>query len=68
MEKGTELGMKELIIGMPHRGRLNVLANIMRKPFFDIFSEFEGVEYVLFSKSLLKTSRNPFPPWPSEVK
>ncbi len=45
MEKGTELGMKELIIGMPHRGRLNVLANIMRKPFFDIFSEFEGVEY-----------------------
>ncbi len=45
MEKGSELGINELIIGMPHRGRLNVLANILRKPFADIFSEFEGVEY-----------------------
>lgn len=45
MERGTELGIKEFIIGMPHRGRLNVLANILRKPFFDIFSEFVGVEY-----------------------
>ena len=45
MEKGSELGIKEFIIGMPHRGRLNVLANILRKPYVDIFSEFEGVEY-----------------------
>ena len=45
MEKGTELGIREFIIGMPHRGRLNVLANILRKPYEDIFSEFEGVEY-----------------------
>ncbi|MEJ2595003.1 MAG: thiamine pyrophosphate-dependent enzyme, partial [bacterium] len=45
MEKGTELGIKEFIIGMPHRGRLNVLANILRKPYVDIFSEFAGVEY-----------------------
>ncbi len=45
MEKGSELGIKEFIIGMPHRGRLNVLVNILRKPFKDIFSEFEGVEY-----------------------
>ncbi|MCF6169557.1 MAG: 2-oxoglutarate dehydrogenase E1 component [Bacteroidales bacterium] len=45
MEKGSELGIQEFIIGMPHRGRLNVLANILRKPFKDIFSEFEGVEY-----------------------
>ncbi len=45
MEKGSELGIKEFIIGMPHRGRLNVLANIMRKPYKAIFSEFEGVEY-----------------------
>nr|NQU94361.1 2-oxoglutarate dehydrogenase E1 component [Bacteroidota bacterium] len=45
MEKGSELGTEEFIIGMPHRGRLNVLANIMRKSFSDIFSEFSGVEY-----------------------
>ena len=45
MEKGSELGIKEFIIGMPHRGRLNVLVNILRKPFKDVFSEFEGVEY-----------------------
>ncbi|MBN2175036.1 MAG: 2-oxoglutarate dehydrogenase E1 component [Bacteroidales bacterium] len=45
MEKGAELGTKEFIIGMPHRGRLNVLANIMKKPFHNIFSEFEGKEY-----------------------
>jgi 2-oxoglutarate dehydrogenase E1 component len=45
MEKGTETGIKEFIIGMPHRGRLNVLVNILRKPFKDVFAEFEGVEY-----------------------
>lgn len=30
---------------MPHRGRLNILANIMKKPFQSIFVEFEGKEY-----------------------
>ncbi len=45
MEKGSELGIEEFIIGMPHRGRLNVLTNIMRKPFEDVFSEFEGKEF-----------------------
>ncbi|MFK5855509.1 MAG: 2-oxoglutarate dehydrogenase E1 component [Bacteroidota bacterium] len=45
MEKGSEMGIKEFIIGMPHRGRLNVLVNILRKPYKDVFSEFEGVEY-----------------------
>jgi len=45
IEKGTLLGTREFVIGMPHRGRLNVLANIMKKPFHDIFSEFEGKEY-----------------------
>ncbi len=34
--------MKELIIGMPHRGRLNVLTNVMGKPFAALFSEFQG--------------------------
>ncbi|MBI9035128.1 MAG: 2-oxoglutarate dehydrogenase E1 component [Bacteroidales bacterium] len=45
VEKGAELGVKEFIIGMSHRGRLNVLANIFKKSFQDIFSEFEGKEY-----------------------
>jgi 2-oxoglutarate dehydrogenase E1 component len=39
---GAELGVKEFVIGMPHRGRLNVLANFMGKPFAAIFSEFQG--------------------------
>lgn len=45
LEKGSELGAEEFVIGMPHRGRLNVLANIMKKPYQNIFSEFEGKEY-----------------------
>ncbi len=45
MEKGAELGVEEFVIGMPHRGRLNVLANILRKPYKDIFSEFSGKTY-----------------------
>ena len=35
-------GLDEVVIGMPHRGRLNVLANIVGKPFATIFTEFEG--------------------------
>jgi 2-oxoglutarate dehydrogenase E1 component len=42
VKRGGQLGMKELVIGMPHRGRLNVLANFMGKPFSAIFSEFQG--------------------------
>jgi len=45
LEKGSELGAEEFVIGMPHRGRLNVLANILKKPYKQIFSEFEGKEY-----------------------
>jgi len=37
-----DLGVKEVVIGMAHRGRLNVLANIMGKTYAHIFSEFEG--------------------------
>lgn len=44
IEKGSQLNIREVVIGMPHRGRLNVLANILHKPFKDIFSEFEGKE------------------------
>jgi len=45
ISKGAELGIKEFIIGMAHRGRLNVLANIMNKTYKDIFTEFEGKGY-----------------------
>jgi 2-oxoglutarate dehydrogenase E1 component len=38
----ANLGVKEVVIGMAHRGRLNVLANIMGKTYQQIFSEFEG--------------------------
>jgi len=41
IEMGAESGMDECVIGMAHRGRLNVLANIMNKSFSMIFSEFE---------------------------
>ncbi len=42
---GADLGVKELVIGMAHRGRLNVLTNIMGKPQEQVFAEFEGLEY-----------------------
>ena len=42
IKRGGGLGAKEIKIGMPHRGRLNVLANVMGKPFRAIFSEFFG--------------------------
>lgn len=42
IELGAALGIEEFVIGMAHRGRLNVLANIMHKSYEEIFSEFEG--------------------------
>jgi len=42
INKGAELGAQEVMIGMAHRGRLNVLANIMGKTYEQIFNEFEG--------------------------
>jgi len=39
--KGAELGVEEVVIGMAHRGRLNVLTNIMQKPYDQVFNEFE---------------------------
>ncbi|TCC82896.1 2-oxoglutarate dehydrogenase E1 component [Pedobacter hiemivivus] len=45
IEKGAAVGIEEFVIGMAHRGRLNVLANIMQKSYKDIFAEFEGKAY-----------------------
>lgn len=42
IDQAAEHGLGEVVIGMPHRGRLNVLANIVGKPYSQIFSEFEG--------------------------
>ncbi len=45
IDRASELGAHSFIIGMPHRGRLNVLANVMRKPMQMIFAEFLGTHY-----------------------
>jgi len=45
IEHGSELGISEFVIGMAHRGRLNVLTNILQKPYEHIFKEFVGTEY-----------------------
>jgi 2-oxoglutarate dehydrogenase E1 component len=45
VERGAEQGITEFVIGMAHRGRLNVLANTLRKSYDQIFSEFEGKDY-----------------------
>ena len=45
IKRGGNLGVQEIIIGMPHRGRLSVLANVMSKPFRAIFNEFQGGSY-----------------------
>ena len=45
IERGAELGTEEFIIGMAHRGRLNILANILEKPYQNIFKEYTGKEY-----------------------
>ncbi|HRC33845.1 MAG TPA: thiamine pyrophosphate-dependent enzyme, partial [Bacteroidia bacterium] len=45
IDYGADLGLKEYCIGMAHRGRLNVLSNIMQKTREQIFTEFEGKEF-----------------------
>jgi len=45
IEHGSELGIQDFVIGMSHRGRLNVLTNILEKPYEHIFKEYVGKEY-----------------------
>jgi 2-oxoglutarate dehydrogenase E1 component len=42
IKRGGALGLKEIVFGMPHRGRLSVLANVLSKPYRAIFHEFQG--------------------------
>ena len=42
IKRGGQLGVKDIVLGMPHRGRLNVLAAVMGKPYHVIFHEFQG--------------------------
>ena len=44
IDRSVDLGIKSIVIGMPHRGRLNVLSNVIRKPNESIFSEFAGTQ------------------------
>ena len=42
IDHATDLGVDNVVMGMPHRGRLSVLANTMEKPLQQIFAEFRG--------------------------
>ncbi|KAL0892292.1 hypothetical protein ABMA27_015465 [Loxostege sticticalis] len=44
IDVSTKLGVESIIMGMPHRGRLNVLANVCRKPLHQLFTQFAGLE------------------------
>ncbi|OAA36976.1 2-oxoglutarate dehydrogenase E1 component [Beauveria brongniartii RCEF 3172] len=44
IDRSVDYGVKDIVIGMPHRGRLNVLSNVVRKPNESIFSEFGGTD------------------------
>ncbi|XP_017784417.1 PREDICTED: 2-oxoglutarate dehydrogenase, mitochondrial isoform X2 [Nicrophorus vespilloides] len=44
IDRSTDLGVESIVMGMPHRGRLNVLANVCRKPLSQIFTQFAGLE------------------------
>jgi 2-oxoglutarate dehydrogenase E1 component len=45
IERAAEMGVEQFVMGMAHRGRLNILANIFNKSTQDIFGEFEGKDY-----------------------
>lgn len=46
LQRASEIGVEEVVLGMAHRGRLNVLTNLMGKPASQVFSEFSGKEFM----------------------
>ena len=52
LQKAAEIGVEEVVLGMAHRGRLNVLTNLFGKPASEIFSEFEGKQFSVFKNDL----------------
>ena len=63
IDKSTELGVECVVMGMPHRGRLNVLANVCRKPLEQILTQFSGMQEVfeifLYAISLQDLQKKP---------
>ncbi len=51
IDAAADSGVEDVVIGMAHRGRLNILANIMQKPVHQIFTEFDGKDYLDVSDS-----------------
>jgi 2-oxoglutarate dehydrogenase E1 component len=45
IEYGSEMGIQEFVLGMAHRGRLNVLTNVMQKSYHDVFNEFLNKQF-----------------------
>jgi 2-oxoglutarate dehydrogenase E1 component len=45
IERSAEMGVNQCVIGMPHRGRLNILTNVVAKPLVQMFAEFKGTHY-----------------------
>lgn len=55
VNRATEAGITDLILGMPHRGRLNVLVNLFQKPYATVFGEFEdNLEYAVVGEGDVK--------------
>lgn len=82
IEDAASLGIQEVVLGMTHRGRINILANVLQKSFDEIFAEFEGgqidaersgdVKYHKGFSSLLTTQQGTvcltMPPNPSHLE
>src|SRR5690606_33515161 len=51
IDAAADMGVEEFVMGMAHRGRLNILANIFQKPAQNIFTEFDGKDYADVSDS-----------------
>ena len=56
VDKAVDLGLKDITLGMAHRGRLNVLANVFRKPISTIFAEFQNKHISLENEQIGESS------------